>query len=99
MAKYKHLELSTHLIDMMLQRNDFIQAFPFISQYKKVKVARACCGGRRRQTSATPDYNLIKQAFATMSAQDKLKLRQMLDTEVLSITYLVGNSARTVTIS
>lgn len=100
MAKYKQIELSTAVIDMMRNDPKFTSEFPFLTNLVKVHVVRSCCNRRAKSTQTSPDYNSIKMAFATASNEKKLKLLKLLDAERVNITYLLADkTSRTVTLN
>lgn len=86
--------IDEYFLGQMLVNRKYLKAFPFLATYAKAKVKSAGCGtcgsGSKEKS---PDYDAIKRALASLSADDERKLLQMMDA-ASAVLFYRGPSGR-----
>lgn len=86
------LRLEDSVIISMANNPNFLTEFPFLEQVKQLsKVKKGCgtCGKSARSRINT--INTVKQSIISLSADRKLKLKQMLRTKKVRLRLSVAN--------
>ncbi len=68
----------------------FVTAFPFLAVLNSSPPApagRGGCGGCQKNRAATQQMNQVKLAISGMSADDKVRLKEMLGAQRARVTY------------
>lgn len=86
------LRLEDSVIISMANNPNFLTEFPFLEQVKQLtKTKKGCgtCGKAARSRVNT--INTVKQSIISLSADRKLRLKQMLKTKKVRLRLSVGN--------
>ena len=87
------VDLSDETLAAMLKNPNFTNRFPFLATtMARAQNAKAGCGGcGRRRRTVHIDYGQVRRQISEMPAQEKIKLKQLLNTRQVSVRYTRPN--------
>ena len=72
----------------MASQARFVSSFPFLAALNTAPVpARGGCGSCQKNRAASQQMNQVKLAISSMSAEDKVRLKEMLGAQRARVTY------------
>lgn len=87
MSELPRVDITSQLIDRMINDSRFTTVFPFLKQAVRTRRTKGCCG-RPAQTITSVDYGWVKKNFAVGTTNNqKLKLKRLLQARQVRVTY------------
>ena len=81
--------MNNALVDSLVAREDFQQAFPHLAGLVKPKPVRPGCGRCLKKQKATlAEYREFKNALATMEPQDKVRFKQFMGCKNVRVVHV-----------
>lgn len=88
------LALGQGAIKALIARKDAREAFPFLKNVKTTTVYTCVGCNGAKSAKQVPDYNWVKQKINELSKAKKIQLKQMLNTNLIVMSFYRSDGSR-----